>query len=205
MSLPPEVRNLIYEDVARQTKAIKVLDANTALPLPTPLHAVSRQVRQEYTGIYNATALSYARRADIVCTDFCMWELLLSLQSIPAAAPGISRKVTFCVRITRSLLAQHVVAYVKETAHSVPQSPANAVSPSYKLRLGKAPREINHCRLIFAHLARKYRFHHPEAEQRVFENLYWAFAEAAEKIDGVSVREYGLGCWKRADGGMSFV
>jgi len=54
-------------------------------------------------------------------------------------------------------------------------------------------------------LAKRYRFHHCESEQRAFEKMYWAFAEKAETVDGVGVRQYAMGCWRTEAGMLCFV
>ena len=68
LNLPAELRNLIYEFVARSSKAISVRE-KTILYCPA-LSLVCRQIRSEYRKIYLDEAVRNASRVNIHLTDF---------------------------------------------------------------------------------------------------------------------------------------
>jgi len=209
LDLPAELRNQIYGHVAYNSKEIVVLAHDYILSVPLPLGQVSRQLRQEFNGVYDAIPLDQVTRFTILNNNFCIWELILSLGKIPSTpAIGVDRTIVLQTRLTNSLTSESLQTLVKTIAGEIAEAPATMSivrTMQYEVVFDKTTFNVDAHRVTFARLAKKYRFHHPDGEQRVFEKIYWSWAEQAEKADGVSVRQYALGYWKRRDGGFSFI
>ncbi|RMY98239.1 hypothetical protein D0864_04453 [Hortaea werneckii] len=163
--------------------------------------------KQEYKALqtrFTILPLSYATGITIHNTNFDPWDLILSLQRIPTAAAGFERKITFRIGLTNSLTGQEIRAFAKQLTEPAVAA-RTAASMHYEIHLEPGKTKLNNQRILFARLAKQYRYHCADAEQRVWEKIYWAFAEAAEKVDGVKVKEFAMGAWKVPGGGFAFV
>ncbi|KAK4556895.1 hypothetical protein LTR86_005876 [Recurvomyces mirabilis] len=149
--------------------------------------------------------LSYATKIIVYNDDFNIWSLLHTIRSIPSPAPNVDRSTILRIRLTNSLELVNFKAFITELARSQLQMPLDQAS---KLRccFSFAPEtlDLHTWRLHFARLAKQYRFHHSDLEQRVFDSVHWEFARKAEEVDGVSVKQYAMGYWNRG-GRLCFV
>jgi hypothetical protein len=103
LDLPPELRNLIYEFVAKSTNAISVRE-NMILYCPA-LSLVCRQIRKEYKRIYVDEAAKYAFRVNIHLTNFVTFTLKGGavssiLEALPKPVSGVDRSWTVRVFMT---------------------------------------------------------------------------------------------------------
>ncbi|KAK5130422.1 hypothetical protein LTR08_002120 [Meristemomyces frigidus] len=204
LRLSAELRNQIYDDVASSAKAVTVLSHGDVLTAPSPLSQVCGQLRREFMPLFNATHLAYATQITIQITNFCVWELLQCLQRIPPAAPGVQRITAFKIQLSNSLTGLDVQSFTKQLSE-LATPPIIAATMEYMVVFDPERLDLNRQRLTFARLAKQYRFHCSDGEQRVWEKIYWSFAVAAEQVDGIGTREYAMGYWKSKDGGMRFV
>ncbi|KAI6911743.1 hypothetical protein KC318_g2306 [Hortaea werneckii] len=204
LNLPAELRNRVYEFVAYDSKEVIVFAHDFVLTKACPLSETCHQLRQEFGPIHCNLPISYATAITIYNTNFDPWDLILSLQRIPNAAPGCERKITFRIGLTNSLTGQEIRAFAKQLTEPAVAA-RTAASMHYEVNLKPGKIDLNNQRILFARLAKRYRYHCADAEQRVWEKIYWAFAEAAEKVDGVKVREFAMGAWKVPGGGFAFV
>ncbi|KAK6394025.1 hypothetical protein LTR65_001871 [Meristemomyces frigidus] len=184
LHLPAELRNQIYEHLAYTTKAVTIRTHECVKATPAPLSQVCRQLREEFGPLLNAIPLKYATSITVDNTNFCTLDLIRSLSLIPAAAPWVERKLVFRFRLTSSLTILDVQRFTEHFAE--PGAPAGLVAMMrYDVEFAPMMVDLDLTRMMFARLAKRYRFHHSDGEQRVWEKIYWSFAEAAEKVDGV--------------------
>ncbi|KAK5124629.1 hypothetical protein LTR85_001342 [Meristemomyces frigidus] len=206
LCLPAELRNLIYDDVAYTTKAVSLPSHGSGFKAtPAPLSQVCHQLRQEFMPLLDALPLEFASSITIHNTNFCTLDLVQSLSLIPNAAPCVKRTIVVRFHLTDSLTIPGIKSFTKHFS-----GPYESTAPPMRYDTVFAPEavdtpDLDMQRLVFARLAKQYRFHHSDGEQRVWEQIYWSFAEAAEKVDGVGVRQFAMGCWKSRGGGMRFV
>jgi len=206
LALPPELRNHIYDYIAYTSRNAVTLIHHSTFTAASPLSHVCRQLRWEYRPLHHAVSLANATSITIYNANFNTSELVLSLQRMPAPTLRIKRTLIFRIAITKSVSKPGVQTFVSQLATSVFWPPDLTMdSVQYRLIFDPAITDFNSHRLAFAGLAKRYRFHHCDAEQRVWEKIYWAFAETAEKVDGVSVREYASGVWRTREGGLRFI
>ncbi|KAI7182508.1 hypothetical protein KC363_g8730 [Hortaea werneckii] len=204
LNLPAELRNRIYEFVAYDSKEVIVFAHDFILTKTCPLSETCHQLREEFGPIHCSLPLSYATVITIHNANFDLGDLILSLQRIPNAASGSERKITFRIGLTNSLTGQEIRAFAKQLTEPAVAA-RTAASMHYEIRLKPEEIDLDNQRILFARLAKQYRYHCADAEQRVWEKIYWAFAEAAEEVDGVKVKEFAMGAWKVPGGGFAFV
>jgi hypothetical protein len=204
LSLPGELRNQIYHYVAHAAKTVVIHEPDKLITIPQPLGQSCVQLHSEFVPLYEAASLAYATELVVHNKNFCFWNLCHSLRQIPGPAPDVQRKLIFVLRITNELQLANVQAFVKEMSEpNVP--PKTAATITYRISFDAETFDLHTWRLNFARLAKQYRFHYSDGEQRAFEKVYWAFAEQAEKVDGVTLKKYALGCWRQEGGGLCFV
>jgi hypothetical protein len=103
LNLPPELRNLIYEFVAKSSSTISVRE-NEILSCQA-LSSVCRQIRTEYKKIYLDEAPKYASRVNIHITNFVTFSSRGGAASriheiLPEPVAGIERSFTVRVFMT---------------------------------------------------------------------------------------------------------
>ncbi|KAK4952581.1 hypothetical protein LTR10_009387 [Elasticomyces elasticus] len=205
LALPAELRIQIFEYVAHATeKTLIVLSPNKSFLLPPPLSKVCDQLRQEFDWVFYSLSLAYV--TNIIChnENFDLLPLTLSLRDIPGPALNVNRSIAFRITLDNALRVPDIETFVKELSQpAVPPKAAAAIT--YQISFDTETFDLLTWRLRLAQLSKRYRFHYSEGEQRVFEKLYWAFAEAAKKVDGISVKQYAMGCWRAEDGRLCFV
>ena len=204
LNLPAELRNSIYDYVAASSKEVVVYAHDLVLSRPAPLVQTSYQLREEFGPVHDSLPMSHATKITIHNINFSIWDLILSLQRVPKPASGVARNVVFRVSLSNGLKTQDLQAFVKQLTESIYSARASAMT-KLDIVFDPAKTDLNYHRLVFARLARQYRFHCSDEEQRIWEKIYWSFAEAAEEADGVSVKEYALGALKMKGGGFAFV
>ncbi|KAK5746823.1 hypothetical protein LTR17_000453 [Elasticomyces elasticus] len=205
LALPAELRIQIFEYVAHATeKTLIILSPNKSLLLPPPMSKVCNQLRQEFDWVFYSLSLAYV--TEIICynENLDLLPLALSLRDIPGPGLNDNRSITFRITLNNALRVPDIETFVKELSGPA-VLPKAAAAITYQIRFDVKTFDLLTWRLRFAQLSKRYRFHYSEGEQRVFEKLYWAFAEAAEKVDGISVKQYAMGCWRAEDGRLCFV
>ncbi|EMC99235.1 hypothetical protein BAUCODRAFT_146205 [Baudoinia panamericana UAMH 10762] len=203
-ALPGEIRNQIYAYLAYTSKTVIVLSPHQIVTVPAPISLVCHRTQLEFNSIFTTLSLAYATQIIICNENFNIWSLIHSLQHIPVPAPDLERKITFRIRMTNAMQLPNLEAFVKEMQEpAVP--PKLAARIEYQCSFEAADFNLRAWRINFARLAKQYRFHRSESEQRTWEKVYWAFSESAEKIDGVSSKDFQVGCWATQDGGFCFV
>lgn len=209
LNLPAELRNQIYNYIAYDDQNAKLIAYDRVLALPLPISQTSRRIRWEFNGIYGSVPLEHATHFTVVNNHFCTWEFILSLGKIPTTpAVGVDRTVVLKIQLKDSSTTENLLLFVKTLAGSIASAPKTVDlvrSLQYRITFDEGSLDLDAQRVTLGRLAKRYRFHHPEGEQRVFEKIYWAFAEEAERVDGVSVKQYALGCWSKKGGGFGFV
>ncbi|KAK3673431.1 hypothetical protein LTR78_006665 [Recurvomyces mirabilis] len=196
LHLPGELRNQVYECVAYGSMEAVMLEPGFAKITLPPLSLVCRQVYHEFGTLYSAIPLSYATNIIVYNDDFNIWSLLHTIRSIPSPAPNVECSTVLRIGLTNSLELVNVKAFITELARSQLQMPLDQASKlRYCFSFDLETFDLHTWRLHFARLAKQYRFHRSDSEQRVFESIYWEFARKAEKVDGVSVKQYAMGYW----------
>ncbi|TKA22283.1 hypothetical protein B0A50_08245 [Salinomyces thailandicus] len=204
LNLPAELRNNIYDHVASTSMEVVVFAHDCLLIKPAPLSQTCRQLRREYGAIHCSLPISHATGITIHNTNFSVWELGLSLQCVSEPTPGPDRLVIFRIEITDSLTPQDIQAFIVQLTE--PASTVKMVAaPRCEIILDPMASSLNHQRVLFARLAKHCRCQRSDAEQQAWEIVYCAFAEAAQKVDGVSTQEYASGAWKQRGGGFAFI
>jgi hypothetical protein len=204
LKLPAELRNQIYEYLAHLAKTVVIVEPNKVITLPVPISHACVQLHEEFASIYESTSLAYTTELIVCNENFSFWNLMHSLHYIPGPAPGVNRTLTFNIFLTNEMQLPNLQAFVKELSEpTVP--PKTAATIRYHIDFEPDTFNLNVWRVNFAKLAKRYRFHYSDGEQRAFEKIYWAFAERAEEVDGVTVKQYALGCWRGKGGGLCFV
>ncbi|KAK5714178.1 hypothetical protein LTR15_011086 [Elasticomyces elasticus] len=205
LALPAELRIQIFEYVAHATeKRLIVLSPNKSILLPPPLSKVCDQLRQEFDWVFYSLSLAYV--TNIIChnENFDLLTLTLSLRDIPGPSLNVNRSIAFRITLDNALRVPDIETFVKELSGPA-MLPKTAATIVYQISFDVETFDLPTWRLRFAQLSKRYRFHYSEGEQRVFEKLYWAFAEVAKKVDGISVKRYAMGCWRAEDGRLCFV
>ncbi|KAH9831302.1 hypothetical protein Tdes44962_MAKER08939 [Teratosphaeria destructans] len=212
LNLPPELRNAIYDHLASSPQPIDLQSGGDPSRLSThcaPLAGVCHQLRQEFSAAYHATTLAHAHTITIHNTDLAAKPFLRTLSRLPAPADtNPHRAISLHLHLTNALRPTDITAFVAHLAAAAitpPSSSSAGAQISYGLSFDPKAFDLYSFRIVFARLAKRYRFHRCDAEQRVWEQVYWAFAEAAERVDGVRVRQYALGQWRGSGGGICFV
>jgi hypothetical protein len=170
------------------------------------LSSVCHELRNEFNTSYETTSLAYANLIIVHDSNFSNADdAILSLRRIPSAAKGVERKIVFHSTLRNEVCQNDIMAFVKALPLEFSsESDSAMVEHSISFDLS-SNFNLDAARLTFARLAKRYRFHKPDAEQRAWEKLYWAFAEAAEEVDGVTGKQYTLGCWMKGGRGLCFV
>ncbi|KAK3640955.1 hypothetical protein LTR56_011605 [Elasticomyces elasticus] len=205
LALPAELRIQIFEYVAHATeKTLIILSPNKSLLLPPPMSKVCNQLRQEFDWVFYSLSLAYV--TEIICynENLDLLPLALSLRDIPGPGLNVNRSITFRITLNNALRVPDIETFVKELS-GLAVLPKVAAAIAYQISFDVETFDLPTWRLRFAQLSKRYRFHYSDGEQRVFEKLYWAFAEAAEKVDEISVKQYAMGCWRAEDGRLCFV
>lgn len=202
LRLPAELRNQVYDHIAYTDKTVSLASHGSAFHAsPLPLGQVCRQMRHEFTSLLDAIPLEHASSIIVCNTNFSTLDLVRSLSRIPAAAPSVERTVVVRFQLLNAITVSDIQNFTKHFS-----GPTGLATPSTDYHVMFAPEtDLDQQRMVFARLARQYRFHHSDGEQRVWEKIYWSFAEEAEKIDGIDRKQFTLGCWKAKEGGMRFV
>ena len=86
LDLPPELRNLIYDDVARNTDTVGIyeLTRQRHRVRSQPLGQVCHQLRQEFRDAYNAEVAQYAKILEI--------NVIATIDRLPACEEQHSRQ-----------------------------------------------------------------------------------------------------------------
>ncbi|KAF2774248.1 hypothetical protein EJ03DRAFT_3013 [Teratosphaeria nubilosa] len=211
LNLPPELRNAIYDHLAYSSKVIEIQSGDKISTQCAPLAGVCRQLRQEFSSAYQAITLAYADNITVHNINLSAKPLLLTLSTLPGPAEtNLNRSVTIKILLTNELQTTEITAFVTYLAAPSPLPKSAGAHISYDVSFDPNTFNLYSFRITFARLAKRYRFHKCDAEQRVWEQVvweqvYWAFAKAAERVDGVSVGQYALGQWRGSGGGICFV
>ncbi|KAK3114481.1 hypothetical protein LTR53_007168 [Teratosphaeriaceae sp. CCFEE 6253] len=184
---------------------VEIRTIDFALPLPGFAHAL-----QNLAGLGPGVGVGFVgertvRFAVTLTPAFHLANLdaFVARFAEPAVPPKLTSRMSYSIRFASSPPAPQPPQATSGTTSTNPAAEP-ATDPAMEKRQDELPDLPAH-RLLFARQAKRYRFHHCDGAQRCFERIYWAFAAAAERVDGVGMREYAMGCWRTGEGRWWFV
>lgn len=109
LSLPQEVRDLIFLELVKQTDHIRVRDC--AVAHDTPLSLACSQIRFEYEQIFRDEAPEYASYITICIKDFQYNRVALAWldKTLPSAVSGVHRRYNVALCLSSALKRKHYV------------------------------------------------------------------------------------------------